>query len=70
MSMSEIASAVFIGNLMTASLVYAVVQFHRHDYRAPWMAYVAFLLPIIVAVIDFWLSGARPPILGALAAPR
>lgn len=70
MTITQIASAVFLGNVMTGSVLWAAIQFHRHDYRASWWAYVAFLLPLAVAAADLWLSGERPPFLAALAVPR
>lgn len=70
MTISELGSAVFIGNAMTAALLWGCVQFHRHDYRAPWVAYAAFLFPIGMALADLWLSGSSPLSLAASASQR
>jgi hypothetical protein len=65
--MFETAAAVFFGNLMTLSLVWAMVQFHRLDYRAPWLAYAAFVWPVAYFVISVYLTEAPSSPLDALA---
>ena len=40
------AASVFLGNALTLAFLWGCVQFHRHDYKAPWLAYAATLMPI------------------------
>lgn len=58
---------VFWGNMMTLSVVWAFVQFHRHDYRAPWLAYIALLLPAALASLNVLATEPLPPHLDALS---
>jgi len=41
---------IFLGNILTLSVVWGFYQFHKHDYQAPWLAYAAFVFPIIYAM--------------------
>lgn len=63
----DVAFAVFAGNLITLCVVWACVQFHRYDYRAPWVAYGAFLLPMLMLIVTILLTEGLPPHLDALA---
>lgn len=65
--MLDFAAAVFLGNVLTACFVWAVVQFNRHDYRAPWLAYAAFLLPLGFALISVLLTEHQLALPAALA---
>jgi hypothetical protein len=65
MGMLDLAAAVFLGNALTLSVVWACVQFHRHDYRAPWLAYGAFLLPMGFLALSV-LTEEQLPLLAAL----
>jgi hypothetical protein len=64
--MFQIAAAVFLGNVLTLSVVWAMVQFHRYDYRAPWLAYGAFLMPLGLLALAVLTEGPSP-LLAALA---
>lgn len=67
MGVHDFAASVFLGNILTLCVVWACVQFHRHDYRAPWLAYVAFLVPVGYAMISVALTERLPPPFAALA---
>lgn len=45
-----IVSAIFVGNVMTFSVIWAMGQFRRKDEKAPGLAYAAFLLPLALFV--------------------
>lgn len=64
--MVDLALAVFAGNAITLAFVWACFQFHKHDYRAPWAAYVAFTLPLLFVVATVIIADP-PPHLDALA---
>jgi hypothetical protein len=59
--MFQISAAVFLGNVLTLSVVWAMVQFHRHDYRAPWLAYAALLMPVLILVGQVLVTEGLPP---------
>lgn len=59
--MLDFAASVFFGNVLTLSFVWACVQFHRHDYQAPWLAYAAFLMPLIYLASSIVLTEGLPP---------
>lgn len=67
--MLDFAFAVFAGNLITLAFVWGCVQFHRHDYRAPWTAYVATLLPMLLLGLAIIVTEGLPPQFDAIA-PR
>lgn len=64
---SYLAAEVFFGNLMTLSVVWGMVQFGKHDYKAPWLAYAATLMPITLFVLSLIATGNLPPQFDALA---
>lgn len=58
---------VFLGNIMTLSVVWGCVQFHRHDINAPWLAYIATLLPTFLVVGHILTTEPLPPHLDAVS---
>jgi hypothetical protein len=46
----DIAFGVFVGNAAAMGLAWAMFQFHKHDYRAPWAAYCGVLLLVGAAL--------------------
>ena len=60
MDIFDIAVAVFMGNLLTASIVWGFLSFSKHNEYAPWIAYCAFLLPIVFALGSLWATGLVP----------
>lgn len=63
----EIWAGVLIGNILTLCVVWSMVQFHRHDYKAPWLAYAAFLIPAIMLAGEIISTAGLPPQFDALA---
>lgn len=59
--------AVMGGNLLTVCVVWACFQFHKHDYKAPWLAYLAFIMPVAFLGITIAVIEGLPPHLDALA---
>ena len=55
---ARLAVDIFLGNILTISVVWGFYQFHKHDYQAPWLAYAAFVFPIIYAMATWATSGA------------
>ena len=66
MDFTNVASAVFLGNALTVIFLWGCVQFHRYDYKAPWLAYSAFLMPILIFIASMITSGLVPPQFDAL----
>lgn len=64
---SDLWADVFFGNVLTLAFLWGCVQFHRHDYNAPWLAYAAFLMPIALFLMSLIATGSLPPHLDALA---
>ena len=64
--MVDIAAAIFLGNVLTLAFAWALFQFHKHDYRAPWAAYGWFFLPLVVLVIVAVSTEKLPPHFDAL----
>lgn len=60
-------SAFFLGNVLTLAFVWGCVQFHRHDYRAPWLAYAALLMPLLYALGSVIVTEGLPPQFDAIA---
>lgn len=69
MGFNDTAVAVLLGNIGTLCFLWACVQFHRHDYKAPWLAYAAFLIPLAFILAVTISTEGLPPHLDALA-PR
>lgn len=69
MGFIDTALAVFFGNLITVGACAALWQFHKLDYRAPWWAYGAFLIPLFLVIGTLLVTGQPPSQTGALA-PR
>lgn len=67
MGFHSLVSAFFLGNVLTLAFVWACVQFHRHDYKAPWVAYAAFLMPLLYLAGGIYLTEGLPPQFDALA---
>lgn len=63
----DIAAAVFLGNVLTVSFVWGCFQFHKHDYRASWLAYAAFAYPLIVLAAALIITEGLPPQFDAIA---
>lgn len=64
-----VAAAVFFGNILTLCVLGAFIQFQRHDYKAPWLAYAGFLIPLAIFLLSISTIVAWPPYLDA-AMPR
>lgn len=65
--MTDLAAAIFFGNALTLLFVWGCVQFHKHDYEAPWAAYGAFLFPILYFLSVVYTTEGLPQPLAALA---
>ena len=65
--MLDTAAAVLFGNILTIIFAWSLIQFHRFDYKAPWLAYVAFLMPMAYLAISVLLTEGLPPHLDAIA---
>lgn len=37
---------VFLGNVLTICFVWGMMQFKKHDYKAPWLAYAGVVFPV------------------------
>lgn len=67
MDLLQSAIAVMIGNILTLCFIWGMVQFHRHDYKAPWLAYAAVTFPLFFALVA-WITVQGPPeMLSAIA---
>lgn len=66
MGLFDFASAVAIGNLLTASVWWAITQFNKHDYNAPVSAYLAFFVPILFVLASVAITEGLPPQFDAL----
>lgn len=67
MDMDLIAAGVFLGNVMTLGVVWSVQQFNKHDFRAPWLAYGVFLVPVLFFLSVVVSTEGLPPQFDALA---
>lgn len=65
--MFDIAAAVLLGNLLTACVIGAFIQFKKHDEDASWLAYAGFLLPMAFLLISILLTEGMPPQFDGLA---
>lgn len=65
MGFLDTALAVTLGNVITLAFVWGCVQFHRHDFRAPWVAYAAFVFPVLLIMVTAYLTEALPPQIAA-----
>jgi len=65
--MFDFAAAVFLGNILTVIFVWGCFQFHRHDYKAPWVAYAAFMFPLLFLLASVVVTEGLPPQFDALA---
>lgn len=45
---------VFLGNVLTISFVWGLIQFQKHDYKAPWLAYAGVLIPAFYFVTSWF----------------
>lgn len=66
MGFSDFIAAVFAANVATAAFLWACFQFHRHDTDAPWLAYAAFIMPLIFLIGSVIATGGLPPQFDAL----
>ena len=53
MEFTDLAAAVFAGNVMTLALFWGMVQFHKKDYKAPWLAYAGVAMPLLYTAASF-----------------
>lgn len=67
MGFIDTASAVMLGNFGILIFGWACLQFHKHDYKAPWTAYAAFLIPLFYVVASALTIEGLPPQFDALA---
>lgn len=63
----DFAASILLGNILTVCFIWGCVQFHRHDYRAPWLAYAAFLFPLAFLSISVAITEGMPPQFDAIA---
>lgn len=66
MDFTDFAAAIALGNIGTLSFLWGCVQFHRHDYKAPWLAYAAFLFPLFFILASVIATEGLPPHFDAL----
>lgn len=66
MGFSDFVAAVLTANLMTAVFAYGIIQFHRHDSDAPWIAYGAVLMPLLFILASVIVTEGLPPQFDAL----
>ena len=64
--MTGLAASIFLGNALTLSVVWAFSQFNKHDVNAPWLAYAAFLIPVLFMLAGLISTGEVPPQFDAL----
>ena len=64
--MLDFAAAIFFGNALTLCFVWGMVQFYRHDFKAPWVAYAAVMFPMLFLAASAYLTEGRLPPLYAL----
>ncbi len=69
MGFIDTALAIFFGNILSVCFVWGCFQFHKHDYRASWVAYAAFCFPLMAVLVTLIATGAAPPQFDALV-PR
>lgn len=50
-------AGVLLGNVLTLCIVWALVQFHRYNYKAPWLAYAAILTPLALLASEVVSTG-------------
>jgi hypothetical protein len=67
MGLHDFIAAIFAGNLLAVGFVWGIVQFNRHDYKAPWLAYAATLMPLLYFAASLYATEGLPPHLDALA---
>lgn len=67
MNFLDLALAVFLGNAVTLAFAWSCSQFYRHDYKAPWLAYAAFLMPVLAVIGALLVTEGLPPQFDALA---
>lgn len=53
----EFAIYVFVGNILTLSVVWGFNEFRRKDVDADWVAYGAFILPLLLVIATLLLGG-------------
>lgn len=66
MEFSDLIAAVFAGNVLAVAFVWGMAQFHKHDYKAPWLAFAATLMPLILVVLSLISTEGLPPQFDAL----
>ena len=62
MNLNELAAAIFIGNIMTVSVVMSVVRFAK-SAPYPRSAYLGIAVPILLALGQVWIHNGPPPFL-------
>lgn len=70
MDLHAIIAALFAGNVLTLAFVWGCVQFHRHDYKAPWLAYAAFAMPLLYLIGSLVVTEVLPPLHAASSLPQ
>lgn len=64
--MANVAAAVLAGNLLTVMFLWGAWQFHKYDYKAPWLAYGCCLFPLALVILSLLSTEPLPPHLDAL----
>lgn len=56
MNFLDYVAATFCGNVLAIGFVWAIIQFHKHDDKAPFAAYAAVIFPLSLSLIQLILS--------------
>ena len=56
----SVITSIFLANIASVFFFWGLFQFHRKDFRAPWSAYAAVLVPLFAIAITAALSGDLP----------
>jgi len=68
MDFSELAAAVFLGNVLAVALVASVIRTWKQDYKeASWLSLAGMAMPILFFLSQVLTVEALPPFLAALA---
>lgn len=67
MDLIDLAVAVFIGNILTLSMIWGLKQFttYKRDSDAPWLVFIAVGFPLFFAIASFLTTEELPPFLDA-----
>lgn len=66
MDIIDFASAIFIGNIMTASFLWGASRMARTEKPDSMLLFGSMLMPIAIALLSLSLTGLGPPFLDAI----